>query len=165
MRLVLLLARVPRRALVVAAIMLVIASPARAAQAASWGDLVQPLMPLAGAVLTAVAGVLAAKLIAWLNLTREQAMAQAIAAGAQRAAGLAYQALLTQGAGLSQVEIRSGAVAAGVAYLADGFPRFVAALGLTPERLAAMVEAELGRLLAVDPTVTPSTASANPPRA
>lgn len=130
------------------------AAPAWAADPVTWGDVVQPLLPYAGAILSGLAGWLAIQLLAWLRLSSNQAMAQAVTAAAGRAAGLAYQLLATQVEGpLSGAAIKQQALARGVGYLASAMPDFIRRLGLTPERVQLMVEAELGKLLAADPSV------------
>lgn len=147
------LALLGTRGLCCALALLLFAAPAWAADAVTWGDVVQPLLPFAGAVLSGLAGWLAIRVLAWLNLSGNQAMAQAVTAAASRAAGLAYQVLATQVDRLGAAEIKQQALARGVGYLSATMPDFIRRLGLTPERLQLLVEAELGKLLAADPSV------------
>jgi hypothetical protein len=114
----------------------------------------QWLLGTASAVGTASLSVLALWVIKRLGL-QQSALTQSIITGAiQRAGGVAYGALAAKSDQMADPTIKSAAIAQGVQYVLDGAPATATKLGLTPDRLAAMVSAELGRLLAVDPTVT-----------
>jgi hypothetical protein len=69
-----------------------------------------------------------------------------------RAAGEAYTQMVQSGGGVNSVSL-AAAVAEGRAYLLARIPDTLKAAGLAPEAAAQMVSAELGKLLAVDPTV------------
>jgi hypothetical protein len=70
-----------------------------------------------------------------------------------RAAGEAYRQMVQSGASITHSTALAAAVAAGCDYLAARIPDALKAAGITPEGAAQMVSAELGKLLAIDPTV------------
>lgn len=139
---------------------LLFAACARAdtAAPATWNDALAPLaaalQPLAAAALTAIAGLLARAIVAHLKLAAGSAQAQLVTAACQRAAGIAYQFIVQSGGHVGDAEIRNVAVARALGYVSAALPGTIAALGLTPERLTAIIEAEFGKLLALDPTVS-----------
>lgn len=70
-----------------------------------------------------------------------------------RAAGEAYKQMI-QSAGTQPTGVSlAAAVSAGCDYLLARIPETLRAAEITPEGAAQMVSAELGRLLAIDPTV------------
>lgn len=70
-----------------------------------------------------------------------------------RAGGAAYNAVLTSGAQLDSKAALAVGAKAGADYLAARVPGIVAARDLDPAALAQIAGAQLGTLLAVDPTV------------
>jgi hypothetical protein len=70
-----------------------------------------------------------------------------------RAAGAAYKQMVEAGAAHAGSTSLVAAVAEGQAYLSAQIPDMLKAAGLTPEAAARMVSAELGKLLAIDPTI------------
>lgn len=70
-----------------------------------------------------------------------------------RAAGEAYKQMVQSGSTAITPISLAAAVAEGRAYLLTHIPETLKAAGLTPETAARMVSAELGKLLAIDPTV------------
>lgn len=72
-----------------------------------------------------------------------------------RAGGEAYKAFLLSGKPITNVPALQAASLAGAAYLATRVPEIVLARGLGPASLAQIAGAELGKLLASDPTITP----------
>lgn len=115
---------------------------------------VQALLALALPVLTAIAGTVAAFLVKRFRLQNNALMAGQIAEASKRAAGLAYHFLLANAGTISHVAIHNVAIAQGVNYVTAGFPEALAAVGVTPDHVANMVTGELGKLLALDPTVS-----------
>jgi hypothetical protein len=99
---------------------------------------------------TALVPSLFALALVWLR--RHQINTQVIEA-VGRAAGEAYRHMV-QGGGLgTDPAYWAAAVTQGRAYLFARVPEALTAAGVTPEGAAQMVSAELGKLLAVDPTV------------
>ena len=131
------------------------------------------LSPLAAVLLPFVqAAVLAAVplLLVWLRqhltLMQDATLARAVAECVSRGAGLTYQMLAAAGGSVGSVTLTNAAVAHGVQYVMQSMPDALKRLGVTPDHVGAMVTAELGKLLAVDPNVSitppvnPASASA-----
>jgi hypothetical protein len=70
-----------------------------------------------------------------------------------RAAGEVYKQIVQSGAPVTDRASLAAAVAEGRDYLQARIPDALKAAGITPEGAAQMVSAELGKLLAIDPTV------------
>jgi hypothetical protein len=70
-----------------------------------------------------------------------------------RAAGEAYKQMIQSGTVATSPASLAAAVAEGRAYLLARIPDTLKAAGLTPDAAAQMVSGELGKLLAIDPTV------------
>lgn len=121
----------------------------------------QGVAMLAASVITAATPIGVAMLRGWLATKISAQQADAIAGAASRGAGLAYEHLVRAGGGVHHAEIANVALAKGANYVLAAFPDAIARLGVTPERVHAMVTAELGKLLAIDPTAT-VTAPADP---
>ena len=75
-----------------------------------------------------------------------------------RAGGVAYSTFVASGKPITDKAALLAAAAAGGAYLRDRVLPQVEARGLTPDAVAQIAGAEMGRLLAVDPTVGPAAA-------
>jgi hypothetical protein len=143
----------------VPALMLVLyAVPAAAAEVTPATMNVAPLrdfvLALAAAIVSSAVPVLVPALLVRLRLSRNVALSGLITGAAQRAAGIAYHALVSAETNSDTVVFRNAAVAEGTRYVLATLPATVAALGLSPEHVAAMVTGELGRLLAVDPNTS-----------
>ncbi len=137
------------------------------------------LSPLAVALLPLVqAAMLAAVplLLVWLRqhlvLMQDATLSSSIADCVSRGAGLTYQMLASAGGSVGSVTLTNAAVAHGVQFVLLSIPDALKRLGVTPDHVNAMVTAELGKLLAVDPNVsiappvsTTSPASAPAPAA
>ena len=74
----------------------------------------------------------------------------------ERAGGVAYTHLLTSGRPVTDRAALAEAVLAGASYIQQRGPGLVEARGLAPGAVADIAGAQLGRLLAVDPTVGPA---------
>ena len=105
------------------------------------------LSPLAAVLLPLVQAALFAAvppLLVWLRqhlaLMQDVTLSRAITDCVGRGAGLTYQML--------------AAVAHGVRYVMQSVPDALKRLGVTPDHVGAMVTAELGKLLAIDPSVS-----------
>lgn len=112
--------------------------------------LVDFVLAAAAAIVSSAVPILVPALLSRLRLSRNVALSGLITGAAQRAAGIAYHSLVNAEAGSDTVVIRNAALAEGTRYVLATLPATVAALGLSPEHVAAMVTGELGRLLAVD---------------
>jgi hypothetical protein len=108
------------------------------------------ILPWLDAFVTALLPLLFALGLAWL---RRHHLNTTFLAILGQAAGTAYQQLAQSGAKITDSVSLHAAIAAGVSYLVANLPRALQAQGITPERAAAMVAAELGRLIALDPTI------------
>ena len=121
------------------------------------------LAPLAYAAVAAAIpyGMVLARRALGLKLTTQQAAA--VQSAAEAGAKAAYGFLATNGASYYDVPVRNAAIAVGANHVLASVPAALKAMGLTPEHVTAMVEARLGGLLAVDPSVSLSRAPAPKP--
>lgn len=135
--------------------LLTLADPPPSGSAAALAQLALTwLGPAAGTVLTGLAAWVARWIVGHLRLQADSLAAQAILAAATRGAGLAYSALATQASHIGDQPLRNVAVGRAVGYVTTSVPGYLARLGVTPDRLQQMVEAELGKLMAADPTIS-----------
>ena len=116
--------------------------------------LVQALAALALAAITAAAPYLATLLSRYLHLRLSATQAAAVQTAADAGAQAAYGYIAGSGASYRDVTIRQAAIAKGVQHVVASTPQALAALGITPEHVRAMVEARFGGLLAADPAVS-----------
>ena len=72
-----------------------------------------------------------------------------------RAGGVAYNTLLASGKPVTDRAALTAAAMAGAGYLADRVAPQLATRGLTPDAVAQIAGAELGKLLAADPSAGP----------
>ena len=120
---------------------------------------------LASAIFAASAPIVVLKLDSMLKLNLDQTHRTAVAAALDNALGLGLQ--LAQEAGdahLSNVNIRSAALAAMVGYVKQTVPAAVSHFGLTDESIAQKAAARLASALHV-PTATLPAAPATAPAA
>lgn len=89
--------------------------------------------------------------LVWL---RQHHVNATVIAALGRAAGEAYKHLVQSGGLATDPTSLAAAIAEGRDYLLARIPDALQAAGITPEAAAQMVSGELGRLLAVDPTVS-----------
>jgi hypothetical protein len=127
--------------------------------------LVQALLALALAAVTAATPFTAPLLRRYLHVQLTAAQAAAVQSAADAGAQAAYGFIATNAASYRDVAIRNTALAKGVQHVMASTPAALNALGITPDHVQAMVEARFGGLLAADPTVTigavsPAAASA-----
>ncbi|HVB67999.1 MAG TPA: hypothetical protein VNE67_09110 [Acetobacteraceae bacterium] len=98
---------------------------------------------------TALAPSLFALALVWL---RRHKINTTVIEAVGRAAGEGYKQLVAANGGAGPVSL-AAAVAQGRDYLLKRIPATLKAAGVTPEGAAQMVSGELGKLLALDPTV------------
>ena len=111
------------------------------------------LQALALAAVGVVAPLLYVRVLAWL---RARAIDTTIYEAIGRAGGRAYSALLASGRPVTDRAAIAAAAAVGGAYLMQTVPGALGAKGVAdPAAMAELAGAELGRLLAADPTVKP----------
>ena len=96
---------------------------------------------------------------------QDATLSRAIGDCVGRAAGLTYQMLATAGGSVGSVTLTNAAVAQGVEYVMQSMPDAIKRLGVTPDHVGAMVTAELGKLLAVDPNMSIAAVHTAPARA
>lgn len=147
-----------RPALLVAAVLLpsavMAAEVAEAVPLFSPAPLLEWLLSLAAACISAAIPILVTALLRKWNLDKEQSLVQSVTAAASRAAGLGYNWLLTETRGMAPVELKNEAIRRGAEYVQQRLPDYTRQLGLTEEAIRRIVEGELGKLFAVDPNVT-----------
>jgi hypothetical protein len=120
---------------------------------ATWGEVLQPILPLVSVVLTVLVGWLTREIVNHTALKNNAILAGKVQDAATRAAGIAYNVIVAQASHINDQPVRNVALAQGVAYLNTMLPDTLKVLGVTPDKAAAMVEGELGKLLAADPNV------------
>ena len=116
--------------------------------------LVQALAALALAAMTAAAPYLAPLLRRYLNIRLTATQAAALQSAADAGAQAAYGYIATNAGHYRDVTVRNAALAKGVQHVMASTPDALAALGITPDHVKAMVEARFGGLLAADPSVS-----------
>lgn len=119
-------------------------------------------LAVASAVLSAAVPILLVWLDRHLKLSANSVLAADLRGLVQSGAGLAYHELAALAQHNADPLIKDAAISKGVAFVASAAPTVVAALGLSPTDVAAMLTGELGRLLAADPAVSAGP-SANAP--
>ena len=115
--------------------------------------IVNALMGLAAAAVTAAIPIIVPYVIKHLGIANDAALTAKLDMAATAAAGEAYNFALAHEGGLKSVAVKNGALATGVAYLTANMPDTLKQLGITPDKVQLMVSARLGKLLATDPTV------------
>lgn len=108
-------------------------------------------LPWLGAFVIALASVCFPLLVAAL---RKRNINTTIIEAVGRAAGGAYLSIVQSGLSVRDPQVITKAIAVGGAYLAERIPETLAQAAVTPAGAAQMVGAELGKLLAADPTVS-----------
>lgn len=103
------------------------------------------------AFMSALVPALFALALVWL---RQHQVNTTVLAAVGRAAGEAYKQILQSGGEASNPVGLAAAIAEGREYLLARIPDALRAAGVTPEGAAQMVSAELGKLLALDPTIS-----------
>lgn len=108
------------------------------------------ILPWLQAFAAALIPILGTMALGWMRQRNlNTAMVEAIA----RAGGEAYRHLASSGRPVTDTRAVTAAAEAGARYLLDRVPDTMRALGVSPEDAAQLAGAELGKLLAVDPSV------------
>jgi hypothetical protein len=115
----------------------------------------QALLALAAAVISAAIPILVPRILNWLHIKETAERNALIQGAAQRGAGLAYQYMVERLAGVNNGVVAQNAVEAGKQYLAQAVPEALKETGCFDQvKLTKMIQAQLGLLLAQDPTVS-----------
>jgi hypothetical protein len=96
------------------------------------------------------------------HIAADSDLARQLQAGLQAGAGLAYQYASTTQGGLASPNVQAHAVATGAAFVQRHMPEVLDHMQIGQPALVDMVNAQLGTLLAHDPTVTAGTPSTMP---
>jgi hypothetical protein len=116
---------------------------------------ISPVLPLIDEGGKALIGCVVTAILAWIGVhVRNALFRQAIDMAVRRAGGLAYDALASAEGSLSRAVLKNQAIEKGVNYMLARVPGALKTMGVKTGDLGPMVKAELGTLLAVDPTVT-----------
>jgi hypothetical protein len=136
--------------------------------------LVGALVSLAAAIVSlavpVVVPILVPALLRRLKLANDAELCHRLEVAAEAAAGVAYQyaaaKMQTNATGLASPDVHQSAINAGVAYVAQHMPTTLSSLNVSPEKMADMINARLGKLLAADPSVSAGQPAAltPPPR-
>lgn len=121
-----------------------------------FGPIMQTFLALILAAMTAAMGVAANYLRQHTSNSLLQNMITNVQTAADAAAGMAYNYGASQidAGGLSHVAVKDAAMAKAVNYMLAKVPNDINGVGLTTVAVHDMVEARLGKLLAMDPTVS-----------
>lgn len=117
-------------------------------------DIAPILVSVGVGAIPVVGGVLSAGILAAMRSRNMNTMWFEVVS---RAGGMAYQHLVASGAPIDKASLVTSA-AVGAAYILDRMPGTVKAQGLDTHDLIGVTQAELGKLLAQDPTVGPAPA-------
>jgi len=79
---------------------------------------------------------------------------QAIDAGVKRAAGIAYNYVVANGGNYLDPVVKNSALAMGLNHMISSFPDKLALVGLDQAGIIRMVDGELGKLAASDPSIS-----------
>lgn len=109
-----------------------------------------PIVAWINAFSDALAPPLFALALVWL---RQHQINTRVIEAVGRAAGEAYRQMVQTGGTATDPIATAAAVAEGRNYLLARIPDALKSAGITPESAAQMVSAELGKLLAIDPTI------------
>lgn len=112
------------------------------------------LLGLAAAAITTAIPVVVPALLKRLGVANDTDLKNNLENVLQAAAGGAYKFAASHEGGLSNVAVHNGALATATSYVVSNLPDTLQKLGITPDKVTAMVSARLGTLLATDPTVT-----------
>lgn len=116
---------------------------------------VQPLLALTMTVVTGAIPILVTALLRRLHVANSTDLAAKINTAAEAAVGEAYRVAVLHGHDLRVRAGQDSVTAIAVNYMLKHVPETLHAFGLDdPDRLNALVSARLGKLLAVDPTVS-----------
>jgi hypothetical protein len=135
------------------------AQTAAAATTIDLSPVLQWLLGLLSLGGTALAGIASTLIYAKLGITKDSAAAGVIQAAEQKAGALAYSFIASQGAKITDVKVRNQAIAAGANFMLTEVPGELARLGISQASVLSRAEAELGKLLATDPSVSIGTAA------
>jgi len=122
-------------------------------------DLSPIVAPVALLMLTAATsalGVATRALLVRFHVANAADLAAKVDTIANAAAGEAYRQAVLHGHDLTLSGGQDAAIAIGANYLLSRAPDALKQLGMTPDAVAGMVAARVGRLLAADPTVSTS---------
>jgi len=117
---------------------------------------VAPLALLLLTAATSALGVATRALLARFHVANAADLMAQVDIIANAAAGEAYRQAVLHGQDLTVSAGQNAAIAVGANYLLSRAPDALKQLGMTPDAIAGMVAARVGRLLAVDPTVSTS---------
>lgn len=107
------------------------------------------------AVLAAIPILVRALLAKW-GLDKNDKLVAQLDGVLEEAAGLAYKRIaagIAQG-GLDNVQIHNKALADALQYAIDELPSAMIQLGISPDQVSKKIEAKLGKILGVDPSVS-----------
>jgi hypothetical protein len=123
----------------------------------------QAIAAVVATLVACVTPLLAARVLAYLHVRQSATTNAMVHAASARAAGLAYETLVTLGnGGWNNPVTRAAAIAKGVAYLRESMPETLAQCGIDQGKIEQLVASHLGTLLAADPSVAAGTSPQAP---
>lgn len=120
----------------------------------NFAPLLNVLLPLMLAAVTAAIPVIVTAVLTRLGVANNTDLAAKLNAVAIEAAGVAYNYALSRANGLSEVQVYDSALTEGMNYVINHAPDVLQKLGVTPDEVKTQVAAQLGVLLATDPSVS-----------
>lgn len=120
-------------------------------------ELILPLVQTLGVGVLSIVGT-------WLAVhVKNKLLRDALIGATRRGGGIAYDYLAARSQGMDPETARREAFNAGVAYVHDAVPGFIAALGVKGATIDDMVRGELGQLLARDAAISVAAKVQPPP--
>lgn len=119
-------------------------------------QLAMALLSLVSVAVTTAIPIVVPALLKRLHVANDADLTAKLDTALNAGAGNAYKfaaGLINQG-GLNNVDVHNAALAMGANYVASNVPGLLTELGITTDKVHAMVSARLGTLLAADPSVS-----------
>lgn len=127
----------------------------------------QPIIQAIESIVSDVGPYVVAAVVAWIGkLVHNNMLKVALQKAFEGGAKGVYEALVAQGATVTNIPIKNAAIASEVNTITANYKYSMKALGVTPDTVHNAIRKEVGGLLAVDPTVTvtPATTAAPAPK-
>ena len=122
--------------------------------------IVTPILSVIGVVLTALAAYITNMVRAKFKLDKSNALVTAVNAATTIGAGAAYSYLASRAESLTNLPVKNEALGKGLATTLIALKTVEGSIGLSEADLKSAIEGQLGKLLAVDPTITVGPAPA-----
>jgi hypothetical protein len=116
--------------------------------------IVTTLLGIVSVAITTAIPILVTAVLKRLGVANDADLRQSLTAELQAGAGAAYKYATEHEGGLANVAVHNAAIVEGVNHVTAIMPDIITKLGLSDADVQNMVTAQLGKLLASDPTIT-----------